>query len=240
MNGKRLDTIPPLPEDATVPAPATDPSPFSARQLVRRGAARLLPRGMLLVHGPRDRPEVCLTFDDGPHPRHTPAVLEALRAAAVQATFFVVGARAATWPRLVRQVAFEGHVVGHHSFTHGRPDRTPADALAVEARRTSLLLQNLVGSPPRLFRPPHGKLTARKALSLWGAGQTIVLWSRDPKDFACGSAADVRAYFQVCPLRGGDIVLLHDVNPRAAEVLPWIVDHGRRRGLRFVTPLAWL
>lgn len=61
---------------------------------------------------------VALTFDDGPDPQRTPAVLDLLARQGVRATFFVVGARAEAHPELVRRMVAEGHVVGNHSYTH--------------------------------------------------------------------------------------------------------------------------
>src|SRR5207248_3179366 len=120
-----------------------------------------------LVRGPRPSNSVCLTFAHGPPPVHTPQVLDALKAAGVPATFFVVGERAERHPTLIRRIVSEGHTLGHHSFTHSPPPLTPAAQLLDEVRRTGTLLRDITGRAPTLFRPPHGKLTTRKALGLW-------------------------------------------------------------------------
>src|SRR5262249_22133542 len=93
---------------------------------------------------------------------------------------------------------------------------------------------------PRLFRPPHGKLTAGKLLRLWRGGQTVVLWNVDPKDFACRTGEELRAWFGRRPLQGGVVVLLHDDRPHAATALPGLIEATRKRGLRFTTPLPWV
>jgi peptidoglycan/xylan/chitin deacetylase (PgdA/CDA1 family) len=77
-------------------------------------------------------------------------------------------------------------------------------------------------------------------LGLWREHQNIVLWNRDPKDFAHEDAAPVARWFAQNPVAGGDIVLLHDVHPHAARVLPDLIADARRRGLRFCTPTEWL
>jgi peptidoglycan/xylan/chitin deacetylase (PgdA/CDA1 family) len=199
--------------------------------------AATIPRRLFLVSGPAHARAVCLTFDDGPHPEHTPRLLDRLAALEVVATFFVVGERAARHPDLVRRVVAEGHALGHHSWSHGDPEVTSAQALADEARRTEALLASLTGQRPRLFRPPHGKLTAAKAARLWARRQTIVLWNRDPKDFA---GAPLGAWVRAAGLSGGDVVLLHDVHPYAANALDELVDDVRGRGLRFTTPREWI
>jgi len=202
--------------------------------------ATALPRRLFMTSGPAASRELALTFDDGPHPTHTPAVLDRLRELGVRATFFVVGAKVDAHPDLVRRIAAEGHEVGHHSYAHTPPNETSARTLVDEARRTSALLERLLGKRPRLYRPPHGKLTPRKLLGLWAVGQTIVLWNRDPKDFACGAVEPIRRWFDTEPLAGGDIVLLHDVHPHVAPALASIVDRAARLGLGFGTPTEWL
>ncbi len=215
----------------------TRPSPF--RQLVRRGMAATLPRRLFMTCGPAASRAVALTFDDGPHPTHTPDVLDRLRDLGVRATFFVVGRRAEEFPSLVARIADEGHEIGHHSYTHSPPGETSARTLIAEARRTSALLERLTGRRPRLYRPPHGKLTPGKLLGLWALGQTIVLWNRDPKDFATGSVDPIRRWFHSAPLAARDILLRHDAHAHIAPALDAVVERAARQGLGFATPIEW-
>lgn len=220
---------------------ATRPGPRCGRQLLRRALAATLPRRLFLVHGPAAGRAVCLTFDDGPHPEHTPRLLDALKAHGVPATFFVIGQNAERYPDLVRRVAAEGHVVGNHSYSHTEPCRTSAGQLADETRRTGDLLAALLGGEaPALFRPPKGQVTVAKLWRLWRARQTVVLWDTDPKDYARQSAAEVRDWFRAHPLRGGDVVLMHDSHPHATAVVPDLVEAARGAGLRFTTLPEWL
>ncbi len=209
------------------------------RQLIRGAMAAVLPRRLFLVRGPRRSTAVCLTFDDGPDPNCTPALLDILKKARVPATFFVIGQRAEQHPDIVRRIVAEGHTLGNHSFTHSDPAQTSARDLLEEVRRTRTFLSAVTGHAPTLFRPPHGKLTTRKLLGLWREGQTIVLWNVDPKDFACRSDDELRATLRTGSLQGGDVVLLHDVKPTVA-VLPELIDAARRSGLTFSTPFLWL
>jgi peptidoglycan-N-acetylglucosamine deacetylase len=199
-----------------------------------------LPRRLFMTSGPPASRALALTFDDGPHPEHTPAVLERLRALGVRATFFVIGHKAEAHPGLVARIVAEGHEIGHHSYAHTPPPETSALTLTAEARRTAALLGGILGRRPRLYRPPHGKLTPGKLLGLWALGQTIVLWNRDPKDFALGAVEPLRRWFQDEPLAGGDIVLLHDVHPHVAPALDAMVERAARLGLGFATPSQWL
>jgi peptidoglycan/xylan/chitin deacetylase (PgdA/CDA1 family) len=213
---------------------------MNARQLIRRGMAETLPRRLFMVSGPPADRRISLSFDDGPHPEHTPALLDRLAARGIRATFFLVGRRAERHPDLVRRIAAEGHDVGHHSFTHGEPAATSALALVDESRRTARLLAGIVGRAPRLFRPPHGKITVGKALGLWATGQTIVLWNQDPKDFSCGASQALRDWFAGRTFQGGDVVLLHDTHPYAAEAIDAIDEAARRSGLGFCPVSEWL
>src|SRR5262249_3985118 len=219
---------------ARPPIPAmSSPSSWGVRQVTRRAMAAVLPRRLFLTYGPAASRALCLTFDDGPHPEYTPRLLDALKQHDIRATFFVIGQEAEQHPDLVRRMAAEGHVIGHHSYTHSRPEETTAETLLQEVRRTQELFTRLLGRPSPLFRPPLGKVTVKKLWRLWRAGLQVVLWNLDPKDFACPSADMVRAWFQERVLRGGDLVLLHDTQPHAAVVVPDLAAAAARQGLTF-------
>jgi peptidoglycan/xylan/chitin deacetylase (PgdA/CDA1 family) len=214
--------------------------PSRWKQLVKVSLAGVVGPRRLLLRGPRRQQTVCLTFDDGPDPIHTPPLLDLLQERQVRATFFLIGSRAARYPKLVGRLVAEGHIIGNHSYWHRPPDRTSARALMDEVEQTAAVLAELSGEKTRLFRPPFGKLTAWKLVRLWGMGQTTVLWNRDPKDFACPSARALSGWFRQQPLRGGDLVLLHDNHPHAVAVLPELIDDVLGRGLEFATVADWL
>jgi peptidoglycan/xylan/chitin deacetylase (PgdA/CDA1 family) len=209
------------------------------RQLLRSTLATALPRRWFAVNGPARANSICITFDDGPHPEHTPRVLDALKEAGAVATFFVLGAQVERHPDIVRRIAAEGHALGHHSFTHSPPPETSARQLLDEVQRTRDLLCSLVGQAPVLFRPPHGKLTVRKLAGLWRAGLSVVLWNVDPRDYARRSEDEVRVWFRTHPPRAGDIVLLHDTQPHTPGVVGDLVALARERRLALTTPLNW-
>jgi peptidoglycan/xylan/chitin deacetylase (PgdA/CDA1 family) len=215
----------------------TEPSPSALRQLVREGLGRVLPRRYFAIDGPSRR-SIYLTFDDGPHPEHTPRLLDALGALGIPATFFVVGERAERHTDLLRRMAAEGHEIGHHSWSHGEPRATTAATLVAEAERGRLFLRTQAGVDSRLFRPPKGEVTLTKLLALWRAGYSVTLWSTDPRDYAARSGREVEAFFENQPLKGGEIVLLHDRHPHAASALPTIAREACGRGLAFSTITA--
>lgn len=200
--------------------PAADFHPSRVRQALRSVLIQIVPRTRLVASLPAAKPSVALTFDDGPHPELTPRLLDVLAEHHAIATFFLIGEKAERHPDLVRRIASAGHAVGHHSWTHSEPAATSARRLLDETRRTRGFLEDLLGRPAPLFRPPHGKLTIAKLLGVWWQGNAVVLWNRDPKDFQMTHAAQLDAWFDVQPPSAGDILLLHDTHPLAVAALP--------------------
>jgi peptidoglycan/xylan/chitin deacetylase (PgdA/CDA1 family) len=205
------------------------------RQSVRWTLAAALPRALLVTHGPRWSRTVCLTFDDGPHPEITPRLLDVLAREGIKATFFVVGRQAERCSDLVRRLEAEGHTVGHHSYSHPDPTITPGSAMRNEVRRSSRALHAILGHPVHLYRPPRGKLGALDFPAVWSLRQTIVLWNVDPKDYSRPSSDEIVDWFTAHPLRGGDLILLHDSCAQTVAALPAIAAGARRSGLAFGT-----
>jgi cellulose synthase/poly-beta-1,6-N-acetylglucosamine synthase-like glycosyltransferase/peptidoglycan/xylan/chitin deacetylase (PgdA/CDA1 family) len=191
---------------------------------------------------------VALTFDDGPDPRFTPAILDELRRAGVPATFFVIGVNAERAPDLVRRAWAEGHEIGNHSFTHPDVDVVGEARLQVELEATSRLVESLIGRRPLLYRPPSladieprtvaGATAFARAGSL---GYLVVDADVDPRDWESPSAADLTRRV-LAETHDGGVVLLHDGGgdrSTTLEALPAIIDGMRGRGLSIV-PLAEL
>lgn len=213
------------------PAGGKEIQPSIPRQIVRR-LMELLPDRLFFTRCPRTSPSVYLTFDDGPHPVHTPRLLDELARLKVQATFFVVGRQVVAHPQLVRRIASEGHTVANHTFLHSDLRLSGASEAVTGAELLRRHLRDLLGNDSRLYRPPRGKVSFSQALRLWRAGYTIVLWSADARDWACHTAEDVREWARRHPFRAGDIVLMHDRLPYAAQALADIVAAAIARGLR--------
>lgn len=167
---------------------------------------------------------VLLTFDDGPHPEYTPAVLDRLAAVGARAAFFLVGNRIRD-AALVARVAAAGHVLGNHTFAHAVPRWW--------ARHTDVRACQELVPEATLFRAPLGKLTP----ALWRAarreGLECVHWSLDSGDWQCRTEADARTCAaEVLELvRAGDVILLHDDHPRIAPLLDALLPGLNARGL---------
>jgi peptidoglycan/xylan/chitin deacetylase (PgdA/CDA1 family) len=175
---------------------------------------------------------LALTFDDGPDPRGTPAVLDALAGARVRATFFVLGDRAERYPELLARVRDEGHEVEVHGFAHLRHPRTTRRAVERDIDRA---LATIGGA--RLWRIPWGHLAGYTRDVAKERGLRIVGWSADTHDWRGDSAEVMLAGLD---LAHGGIVLAHDgisVGARretaeeTARLVPCLVEAARRRGL---------
>ncbi|MBI3438635.1 MAG: polysaccharide deacetylase family protein [Proteobacteria bacterium] len=97
---------------------------------------------------------VALTFDDGPDPRWTPAILDVLRRHHVNATFFMIGQSAVAYPDLVRRVMQDGNEIGNHSFLHPNMAHVGPERVRLELTATQRAIESIVGRSTRLFRPP--------------------------------------------------------------------------------------
>ncbi|MFL5330624.1 MAG: polysaccharide deacetylase family protein [Gemmataceae bacterium] len=169
-----------------------------------------------------------MTFDDGPCPDVTPAVLDRLRDFGARAVFFLVGKRVQSHPDLARRIVDEGHRVGNHSFAHAEPPFWPRryrnDVL--QCQRT---IQTAMGTTPTLFRPPFGRLRPSTILAPRSLGLHVVGWSVDTHDWRCRSDAEAKKIAQGLNVVARDIILLHDDNPCVVPILDAILPELRRR-----------
>jgi peptidoglycan/xylan/chitin deacetylase (PgdA/CDA1 family) len=198
--------------------------------------------GPVLTHLPGDEPVVSLTFDDGPNPRATPAILAVLRRERIQATFFVLGRHAERWPQLVRRVAEEGHQLGNHGYHHRKLHRRTPSYVRDDLIRGTEQIVRASGVRPAHFRAPHGFRSPWVSPIAASLGQRTVGWSLGVWDSARPGAAEISRR-ALDGARRGSIVLLHDgdgYDPdgdrmQTAEALPAIIAGLRSQGLSFVT-----
>lgn len=206
----------------------------------------LRPGSRIFIHGLRCAagagPRVALTFDDGPHPEDTPAILDILGEAGIRGTFFFVGKKARAHPDLVRRAVLAGHEVENHSDTHpwwfslAGPGRVRR-----EIREAGRTLEGLTGRSVRFFRPPMGHKNFFLGDALRGAGPEVVTWSVRPFDTLDRTPERIRRSVLGAALPGG-IILLHEGgrrNPggpsRTVAALPSIILGLREKGLEPVS-----
>jgi peptidoglycan/xylan/chitin deacetylase (PgdA/CDA1 family) len=152
---------------------------------------------------------VALTYDDGPDPVGTPAVLAVLAEAGVTATFFQLAERAERHPDLVRAVLDAGHEIAVHGIDHTRLTGLPRADAAGRIRAARDRLAAVTGRRARYFRPAYGGQTPATYLATRRAGLDPVVWGPTVEDWVDGPAADVAAR-ALTGLGPGEIVLLHD------------------------------
>ena len=140
--------------------------------------------------------ELALTFDDGPNASWTPRLLDLLDRYNARATFFLLGSRAAAQPDLVRRIAAAGHAVGNHSWSHPNLSRTRAGRVREELARTGDALQQILGAPVTLFRPPFGARRPAVFRIARELGLEPVLWNAMTSDWSEPSAQRIAARLQ--------------------------------------------
>lgn len=208
----------------------------AARRVLRVVGRRFLGT---ITHAHTAASVAALTFDDGPDPGSTPALLDLLRRHGAKATFFMLGMQARRHPELVERVAAEGHCIANHSFDHPRFPSLPR-----RERRRQIRQCEAAIAPygRRMFRPPHGLQSISSRLDALMLGYDVVTWNASIEDWLDLPSEQIaeRLAAQVKP---GGIVLLHDAlydaqTPAAtnrAAMLAGLEMFLARSDLKFVT-----
>ena len=199
--------------------------------------ARALGVPLTLEHGGG----IALTYDDGPHPEGTPAVLDALRTQGVKATFFLVGEQVERYPDLAAQIVQEGHEPAVHGFRHRNQMRLAPRAFADDLQRGVATITEACG-PPTWYRPPYGIFTVTGLAAVRRRGLRPQLWSKWGRDWRASSPSQI-ASLATRALHDGDVILLHDADwyssagchRSTAAATPAIVEQLGRLGLTAVT-----
>lgn len=202
-------------------------------------ARAALPRTLAGARG------VAITFDDGPHPEGTPAILEILAAADINATFFLVGEQVERRPALAAGILAAGHAVALHGHRHRCQALLTGAEIEEDYRRGTAAVQEATGIPPILHRPPYGVYSQAGLRAAHAAGLQPLLWSqwgRDWRKFTTPSRIARRVTGRIAP---GDVILLHDADfyssqrshERTVAALPIVIAELKRRELGTVLPV---
>jgi peptidoglycan/xylan/chitin deacetylase (PgdA/CDA1 family) len=185
-----------------------------------------------------------LTFDDGPHARGTPAVLELLAGAGAHATFFLVGEQIERNPSLSREIVSAGHQIGLHCHRHRNLLRLTPRQVRTDIDRATAAIEDSTGVAPALYRPPYGVLNA-SALRLANArGWRTLLWSHWGRDWERRATPESIAARVTAGAGEGSVLLLHDADDysapgswqRTVDALPLVLSTLADRGLQAVAP----
>ena len=200
--------------------------------------ARPVARALRVPRQLGDSATVALTFDDGPHPQGTPAMLEILAAAGVHATFFLVGEQVRRTGSLAAEIAAAGHAIALHCDRHRNLLPLTPRAVADDLDRAAEAI-----GPVALHRAPYGIYSWPALAAVRERGWTPLLWSAWGRDWAREATGDSVSALVERDLGPGGIVLLHDADDYSvpgswratAAALPRILDAIAARGLRPVT-----
>ena len=153
---------------------------------------------------PTAQKEIFLSFDDGPHPRITPIVLDMLAAHGAKASFFCIGDRVKRFPDIYQRILDEGHAVGNHTFHHLNGWKTNDDDYGSDVEKAAKLIDS------RLFRAPYGRLKGRQARAISAKGFKTIMWTVLSGDYDKKLSPEECAERVLGNIAPGFIHLFHD------------------------------
>jgi peptidoglycan/xylan/chitin deacetylase (PgdA/CDA1 family) len=167
---------------------------------------RLLPQ----LSGVGDPGHVAITFDDGPDPKATPPILDALDTLGWRATFFCLGSQVRRSPDLTRELVRRGHEVAAHGDSHRSHLRRPYTSTVPDLLQARDTIEEVAGVAVRWFRPPYGAVSAATLVAARRAGLRLVLWTTWGLDWQPRATGRTVAANVARTFRPGATVLLHD------------------------------
>src|SRR5277367_4223891 len=182
--------------------------------------------------------EVVLTFDDGPWPGNTPAVLKALADECTKAVFFPIGKHATYHPEILRQVAAAGHTIGAHTWSHANLNSkkmTEQGAKDEIEKGYSAVKMALGTAPAPFFRFPE--LQHGPAAMAYLGTRNVAMFSCDADSFdfkAKDAEQIVTTVMTKLDKRGKGIILMHDFQKHTAEAMPTLLQRLKAGGYKVV------
>lgn len=192
---------------------------------------------IIFRRGKRHGKLIALTFDDGPHPTYTPKLLKILKDNDVKATFFMIGNRVNEYKNIVAAVQKDGHEIGNHSYTHPFYKKISHEKLDNEIKKSNDAIKKATGgakSEIKFYRPPYGSLPQYFIKKAESEGFYIVMWSLDSKDYQ-GHSADNMLDKILKNIRGGDVMLFHDIHPNTIKLMGEMIPILKKAGFTFTT-----
>jgi peptidoglycan/xylan/chitin deacetylase (PgdA/CDA1 family) len=181
--------------------------------------------------------QVALTFDDGPHPRYTQAILDILEEYHITATFFIIGVNATLYPEALLAISKAGCEIGNHTFTHENLKNASPDEVSKELLKCENAIGDRINTVTKLFRPPQGACTKMVEDIAASKGYDVILWSIDTEDWAHTPPEKI-AENVLSSLSNGDIILMHDYisgKNTTCDALKILIPEILKRGYEFVT-----
>jgi peptidoglycan/xylan/chitin deacetylase (PgdA/CDA1 family) len=182
---------------------------------------------------------VALTFDDGPDPQGTPAILEALAGLEMTATFFMLGRQARRSPAIVGEVVAAGHEIASHGFSHVPHAAMPPWMVTRDLDRGQACLEDISGRPVAAMRVPYGAASLATVAHARRRGLQLVGWSRWGYDWLPRRSPGAICRRLTDGVGGGDILLLHDADRYSAS-RSWAATRDALAGIRVALDAAGL
>jgi peptidoglycan/xylan/chitin deacetylase (PgdA/CDA1 family) len=236
----------PTPALAAAPPPATTPAPACPGNPNALGVARTVEIDTtggpgfgfehFKMHDFLRANEVVLTFDDGPWPNHTPAVLKALADHCTRATFFPIGKHATYYPEILKQVAAQGHSIGSHTWSHVNLDKKPIEEAKTEIEKGISAIRFALGAPAApFFRFPVLKHPPEVVTYLGQRNIGIFSTDFDSFDFTMRRPEQVvKSVMTKLHKHGKGIALMHDFQQATAAALPELLNQLKANGYKIV------
>jgi len=207
---------------------------------------QLLPLGLdasypfIVKKGKPRSKQIALTFDDGPHPRHTDYVLDILASENIKATFFLLGRNIEMFPELAKKIKKNGHELGNHSFTHRNFHHLNQVEIMEEIKASQYQFYKVFGTFPIYFRPPYGNINRRDLPLAKRYFHRVIKWSIDTNDWR--KSADPKAIKKLIlnKVRPGSIILFHEKHIRSLGNLDEIITSLKNEGYEFVPVSTFL
>lgn len=179
------------------------------------------------------KPMVAITFDDGPNPDTTNAMLDAFEENYALATFFCLGQNAGYYPEVVKREYELGMEVATHTYSHKQLTKLGESELDAEIQKSIDNIKDAIGVAPKLMRPPYGDVNKTVLAAVGGYGLCCMNWSLDTEDWKTKNAD--ATYNQVMKAVDGDVVLLHDIHEYNVAAVQRFVPDLIEKGFQLVT-----
>lgn len=235
----QLPPHPATPQAATVvepqPAIIAAPAPETPVNAPAAATAPAAPRKPSYTSCNVEGSVVAMTFDDGPHPKLTPRLLDMLKERNIKATFFVVGKCVAEYPDIAKRIVDEGHEIANHSWNHPQLTKLSPSAFDAEISQTNAAIENATGVRPVTMRPPYGAINPALTKRLNEEyGLSVILWSVDPQDWKIRKSEHVSSHI-IKNTAPGSIILAHDIHASTIDAMPATLDALQSKGYKFAT-----
>lgn len=181
--------------------------------------------------------KIALTFDDGPHPYKTDAVLDILARYDIRATFFVVGENVSYYPEPLKRAVALGHEIGNHTYHHTLLSKSCEQSTAEEIEKTEEIIFRTAGYRTKLFRPPEGAYSECSLNVVKSKDYRVILWTVDSRDWE-NTSAETMVTNALNNVKGGSILLFHDYMGKRSntlEAIEILIPKLLSRGYKFVT-----